>query len=585
MAKGKPKSPAMAVTRLALLRRLLGSFWIWLGTAIVALLGFYASGVRDWLLPSPRAVACELREWLLAEPASGRGFAILVSDLAHDPDGRQSGHIAAALREQPGLEVLRTCRVLAIAPYGDQTRARAAAEAQGRQWLEQQRADLLLWGEVVEDNRQLRLWFLDRRQRSRLRSEAYALERAELPPDFSREFAEQLVAMALLSLSPAAEQAARERLALLRALADKLRRLLALPPPELTPQQRAALHYTYALAQTLVGEQAGEVERLRLALEGFAAALGDWPRRRFPEHWAMIQNGRGIALRALGEREGGAEYLSQALAAYDAALAVYSRERTPLDWAMVQNNRGNVLRLLGEREPGSERLEQAVAAFRAALTAYDRDAHAADWAMVQTNLGAALRALGERAPGTAPLEQAVAAYGEALAATDRARSPLDWAAAQNNLANTLRLLGQRQGDAATLRLALAACRAALEEWSRERAPLDWAAAQANLGNILRALAVQEQNAGLLVEALSAYQAALLEQTRERVPLAWAMTENGLGNTLLLLGLLEDQPERLHQAAEAYRGALSVFWSLGAVHYAAGVEDNLRRAEAALAQRR
>jgi hypothetical protein len=180
----------------------------------------------------------------------------------------------------------------------------------------------------------------------------------------------------------------------------------------------------YALQRQ--GDEHGDNQALRSAIEIHRQELQERPRERVPLDWARTQNNLGIALEMLGERASGTARLEQAVAAYDEALKERTRERVPLDWAQTQNNRGNALGVLGKRESRTAHLEEAVAAYRATLEENSRDRTPLDWAMTQNNLGVVLRMLGERESGTARLEEAAGAFRLALEERTRARVPLDW---------------------------------------------------------------------------------------------------------------------------------------------------------------
>jgi hypothetical protein len=318
-----------------------------------------------------------------------------------------------------------------------------------------------------------------------------------------------------------------------------------------------AREYLRSEASALVrlGEEFGDNEALREAIELLKTSSVAGDRSRDKLDWAAAKNELGNALCTLGERENGTARLEEAVAVYRAALQEYRREQVPLDWARTQNDLANALARLGARESGTARLEEAVAAYRAALEEATRERVPLAWATTQNNLGAALGALGERESGTARLEEAVAAFSATLEEWTRERVPLDWAMTQNNLGNALQTLGQRESGTARLEEAAAAYRAALEEMTRERVPLNWATTQNNLGNALRTLGERESGTARLEEAVAAYRAALEERTRERVPLKWATTLNNLGSTLQALGYRESGTAPLEEAVEAYRAAL------------------------------
>ena len=151
------------------------------------------------------------------------------------------------------------------------------------------------------------------------------------------------------------------------------------------------------------GDELGDNDALRSAIERYSQLIHLSPREREPLQWASTQNDLGNALLALGQRESGTARLEAAITAYREALKEWTRERAPLDWAMTQNNLGLAFWALGERESGTARLQAAVTAFRNVLKEWTRDRMPNDWAVTQNNLGSALMRLGERESGTAQL--------------------------------------------------------------------------------------------------------------------------------------------------------------------------------------
>ncbi|QIG47586.1 hypothetical protein G5V57_07515 [Nordella sp. HKS 07] len=63
--------------------------------------------------------------------------------------------------------------------------------------------------------------------------------------------------------------------------------------------------------------------------------------------------GEADALNNYGDNKGDNDALRKAIETYQAALALSPRESDPENWAMTQNNLGNALSTLGERESGS----------------------------------------------------------------------------------------------------------------------------------------------------------------------------------------------------------------------------------------
>ncbi len=522
-------------------------------------------------------------------PAPGSHFTVLIADLEGDDERlSQTSHVEAALAGHEGLEVVRIGSGPRLADTGSRTERQLEAERQARARLEDKNGDVLIFGEVAEANRRLRLRFIARNESLQGGARSYALEAAELPKDFSADFNAALLAWVAVSVAPATEQAGQYVADLLKPAAGKLRHLCAHMPAG-SRRGPARQPGAFLRPRRLGARRADRRERLAgagarrlsrrpggLDARARAAATGPGPRttsatrsrrsasartapngwtRRSPPiappwrsgrasacrcEWAMTQNNLGNALRTLGEREDGTHRLEQAVAAYRAALEVWTRERVPLQWAMTQNNLGNALRTLGEREDGTERLDEAVAAYRARPGGQDARARAARLGHDPEQPRHRARERSARAR-TAPngWSEAVAAYRAALEVWTRERVPLDWATTQNNLGNALQTLGAREDGTQRLEQAVAAYRAALEVRTRERVPLQWATTQNNLGNALRTLGEREDGtaaAGAGGRRLSRRPGG---HTRERVPLDWATTQNNLGTALRTLGERED----------------------------------------------
>jgi tetratricopeptide (TPR) repeat protein len=198
------------------------------------------------------------------------------------------------------------------------------------------------------------------------------------------------------------------------------------------------------------GNEFGDNDAARSAIERYRHLALLRPRNAFPSDWAMIENDLGTALWTLGDRESGTSKLEEAIDAYREALKERTGERVPLEWAGTQNNLGNAPAALGWRESGTARLEEAVTAYREALKERTRERVPLAWATTQNNLGTALWRLAWREGGTAKLEEAIAAYRESLKERTRETVPLNWATTLDNLGVALWTLGERESGTARL---------------------------------------------------------------------------------------------------------------------------------------
>jgi tetratricopeptide (TPR) repeat protein len=510
-----------------------------IGATLVATLTAWLSGFIDTLfrgtIPSSIETACIVREtvrdfWPFGRPTDTPDkFRVLIARLdADDAEGTQTYRVTRVFLGQHGVAPIPTCRVLRVDIGGE-----PLAVEWGRDWLRRQRADLLIWGRVVEKDKTIDLWFISNTaEPDYSTAQPFRLEKSALQEDFKEATAAQLLAVALAAIKPATDDSGRYLVETLQPIAARLKHLIEQPPPGgFSPSQLDDLNHALGDALSTLGAQSGDNGQLVESIAAYRKALVLRIPERVPLDWAMTQNNLGFALFRLGEHESVTAHLDQAVAAYGEALKERTRERAPLDWAMTQNNLGNALFRLGEREYGTARLEKAVAAFRDALKEYTRERAPLGWAMTQSNLGNALVRLGERENDAARIEEAVAAYRDALKEYTREREPLNWATTQNNLGNVLRTLGARESGTARLDEAVAAYREALKESRRERVPLQWAMTQNNLALALLTLGARESGTARLDEAVAAYDAALQERTHERDQLQWARSTGYQGIAL------------------------------------------------------
>jgi tetratricopeptide (TPR) repeat protein len=303
------------------------------------------------------------------------------------------------------------------------------------------------------------------------------------------------------------------------------------------------------------GNEFGDNDALRAAIE-----YGPYPvslplRARAPLQWAEMLNSLGRALSVLGLREPGTELLEQAVHVYRTILDERTRERVPYQWAVTQSNLGGTYFELYNRKNDGAWLLGAIQAYRDALGELTRERAPRDWALTQNNLGIALRVVGERTGDVTYLDKAVDAHRAALEEYTRERVPLDWGWTQSNLAFALVALGQSEKGTARLEEAVLAFRAALEEQPRERMPLDWATTQHGMGGALCALGRRKSDTELLNESVRAFRAAQEILTRDRAALDWTVIQYNLATALQELGERDSGTALLQQSAEAYRAAL------------------------------
>ncbi|MGA9267408.1 MAG: hypothetical protein WBV79_13295, partial [Rhodomicrobium sp.] len=195
-------------------------------------------------------------------PADGKKFTLLVAELEGDEDKKQTGHVIAELEKQfpprgeASLHSIPYPDVLSIG-RGERGAALEAAEKKGRDWLTKKHGDVLIWGEVADKNKVLRLRFVTPRDGGA--AKPYSLnEKLELPVDFGSDLGAVLAAQAVTAISPVYDRAGEALAALIAPIVAKLKPLAENPPASFPEETRAQLWNAYAAGEQRLGEERGD---------------------------------------------------------------------------------------------------------------------------------------------------------------------------------------------------------------------------------------------------------------------------------------------------------------------------------------
>lgn len=392
------------------------------------------------------------------------GPKVLLTDLAGDRGGAETEHIAEALGNCAGLEVFRANQGLKIAKANDLIQQLVAAAEQGRELMQAQGADLLVWGEIVDGGSRLR--FLPFVPSADSLPGAVGLGDAlELPYQFGEDYVPVLHAGVLAAVGPTFK-GSRGRIAevLAPALQGARGFIEGEAPPDLPPARHAAILTTLGNAFAAHFQLGGGVKKLGNAGALYKMALKKISADSEPEVWAVAQSHLAAVLRAQGEGkdEAATENLKRAAVAYQKITETLSRVAHPYDWALAHINHGLVLYRLSARSGRATYLQEASKSFEEALTVYTKEAMPGRWAEVTNQYGVILLAMGEQVTGNATLEQAVKRFRQVLEVRKRDRQPLLWAQTANNLGAACFSLAKRNAEAALLREASACFEGAVE---------------------------------------------------------------------------------------------------------------------------
>lgn len=515
--------------------------------------------------------------------AKNRVFTILLAHLDGDDEGAQAARVMEALRaEFPEGGAAGLVIVIKQLPKVLSGTSEDDTEKRGHKWLRKENADILIWGNLVQDEKLLRLRILPSEDHEGAGRPYVPGEVFELPENFSADLAGVLALAMVAVLQPELDRAGYPLAPLIGRAVDRLAPLATNLGGTFPEEAKATLWHAYATGEYQLGAETGDNRRLETAIEYYRKALVERTRERSSFQWAAAQGNLGNALQAVGARSTGSSRLEQAIAAYSEALSEFTRERAPMYWAATMINLGNALTALGERKSGTTRLEEAITCYSQALEELPREMLPVLWAAGRCRLGHALAILGGRERGTERLEHAVAIFAEAQQQAPRDRVPMLWASCHANTGDALRMLGEQDDDNERLTLAVRTLQDALTICTRERAPFLWLETRARLAHALVRLGKRETGSEHLDEAATIISETLAEVHRERAPLLWAMLQNHLGELLHAIAnrQLDENREQalvtMKEARTAFVAALGEFVSGDASHFEAMTRGNLGR---------
>lgn len=281
-----------------------------------------------------------------------------MTDLKGDDEAMtQTRHLESALRDQLGLAIMPVGETLDIAD-GE---IDADALKQCRSLIAGQNGDSLIFGEVMPAAPRIRIRMVGRYEQDAGRHGPYQMDWTELPKRFGPDVEGLLLALTVLSVSPAAqnEQDRAYLINLLRPAATKLTRLLEKPSSTIDSEQQGVFWHALGLAASLLGEFTQSRRWLEVAVHAHRTALLIWQQDTVVFHWAMVQNNLGHALRLLADQQDSREeqipLLKQSTEAFQEALRVY-RAAASADFYLRQTetNLAHTETLLSERPIAAE---------------------------------------------------------------------------------------------------------------------------------------------------------------------------------------------------------------------------------------
>ncbi|MEJ0074133.1 MAG: hypothetical protein WDO17_01580 [Alphaproteobacteria bacterium] len=454
---------------------IVGKVVVTVGTgALLAAVYWVTDVARDGLQYAYR----EAKDYVVGLPKADPNapLSVLVARLAGD-DGSQTERVMVSLRRAFGrgpagqaAQVQDAKRTLAPGKSGDDIRDHDKAEAEGRRWLRETGANILVWGDVAAKDKVLRLYFvLNTGQADRPARESYTLsDRLELASDFQEDLG-AVIAGLVTALAASADDTSRpdELLNELRMRLEAIRRQMAQGAMSDT---LSACKVTIALASVsrVIGVRKAGSRDVSEAAGLYRDVLKNKSCLDDPAFVLSTRNDFGVTLMVLGMTDPDTRPLEEGVTLFRAALEDVKRERAPRDWAMIQNNLGSVLNILGQRNKDTSRSEEAVSAFRNALQEFTRERDPNEWAMAQANLGASLFAAAFPKFDKDRLYEALAALTNAAEEFGKDETSIRWATIQYNIGVFSYALGSAGTGTAQLEQASTAFRAAQQAFEKLR---------------------------------------------------------------------------------------------------------------------
>lgn len=309
------------------------------------------------------------------------------------------------------------------------------ANEEGRGWLAEEEADVLIWGAMEDMGTVARLHFLTLDANQDGQPGIFGMaDTLDLPVPLTDEVGALVRAVTLAVLLPVSKGSRR-------ALADRLvenlepaKAALASLPEDAPEECRIAilncLGNAYATSYRFGNKKAGAG-----AFEHYRAAEAMIDAKKDPMTWSVLHTHLGLMLEADAKDRKDPVGMQAAIKCYAEISKALTRDAFPQDWGLSHIRRAMALYKMASLQGAQAQahLTEATRAFEEALMVYDRNQMPERWAEVMNHYGVALMALGGYGKSDAILQQSISTFRKVLEVRKRETSPLLWAQTANNL--------------------------------------------------------------------------------------------------------------------------------------------------------
>ncbi len=527
---------------------------------------------------------------------------VLLPALFGDPDNQSQSRVAQALAAADEIYVTTLPGPLPpedVLPDGNVSIA--LTEKFGTEFLRNQGAHVMVWGQVLPDEDMMRLRLFTNPDLSNGDTPIMLDEWLDLPLEISTNVGKALAAATAAAAANGIAEGGYSPISLAAELLPDMEALTE-DPPENFPRSglHTLLYFIFRMRRLIffisddnsdLAEAMGacsnlieatsgedsealaracmqygdlmlefhdpdeEPEYLDAGVKTYGLARHIYGRDEQPEKWADATHKMGFMLGLIGRNRRAPGASEAAIEAFEEALSILTKGHAKQKWAEIIEAKSRVCMDLGRMNADVDWMWQSIRVLDSALAEVKRNEDPEEWASLTFRLGATLAHIGEETKTLEPNQRAIRVLKAALTAIDPESDRDGWSDVKNCLGIALQFVGEEFEDTGMLRNAIAAYTDALTVRTRDRHPKYWADTMNNMGNGYRRLGEVGGDAGAFEQAISAIEKALTVRTREAQPFEWASSMNNLALAHFSAGNQSGDTGRLKQAISIFHEAL------------------------------
>ena len=393
---------------------------------------------------------------------------IMVGKFRDDYEDMQHQQLLQALEGIPGTRIMAIARDLTrFIPglgepesiFNDDIMKRATRE--GRSWMSDQNADLLIWGNIDPSGRNLELHFTGTASSPGERPGRFTPYNVmTLPVDFYTDWVPLIRAVILAAIDPRSFSQGRILRSALPAITASAKTMGLDPSATLEPLERASTIFCFGNACAVSAQLEGDRGWYQTAVEAWRTAVDLVPNDHGPILGQLYQQ-LGLTLQIIAECSNDSNGLEEAADAYRRALMHTSRRKQTVDWGLMKYRLGCVLYKLDLAIGDDNALREAIHACQASRQIFNKYTHPIRWSEISNSLAQILQVYGDNVRSVPVLEYAVKCCVASLQVRTPDTAPLQWASIQNTLGSALFLLAKHTGEWDYMRQSSEAFRMAL----------------------------------------------------------------------------------------------------------------------------